>query len=137
MERVQKCGFDLFESTAVPEGEPASEKDYAAVDWEAWKVPEGEPPEYCWPDNDLLRNCGVQARVAYRIMLKSKSEMVDFHGELEHETVDEMMAGLCQAEEHLKFLAHMIETATVRVIAGAPARKAAGKPFKYGESEAT
>ena len=62
-------------------------------------------------------------------MLRSKEELVELHGELDHESVDQMMADLARTAEVLKQITAMVETAYVRVLASASKREMQRKPF--------
>ena len=68
-------------------------------------------------------------RIAYAIMLRSKEELVELNGELDHESVDQMMADLAGTAEVLKQITAMVETAYVRVLASASKRQMQRKPF--------
>ena len=67
--------------------------------------------------------------IAYAIMLRSKEELVELHGELDHESVDQMMADLARTAEVLKQITAMVETAYLRVLASASERYMQSKPF--------
>jgi hypothetical protein len=67
--------------------------------------------------------------LAYLLLQRSKAELIEMHGRVEHKTVDQLMATLAQTAEHWKFLAGIAEAAYVRVAAAAAERQRRGKPF--------
>jgi hypothetical protein len=78
----------------------------------------------------MTDHVGVDCRVAYGIMLKTRAQLVAMHGELEHEHVDEIMGHLAETEEWLKATAYMVNAAYLRVLASAAAALTQGIKFK-------
>jgi hypothetical protein len=68
--------------------------------------------------------------MAYAIMLLTREDLIASHGKLDQAIVDKMMAELTDAAEHLKGIAHMVETAYIRTLASAAAAYKQGVKFK-------
>ena len=56
--------------------------------------------------------------------------MMGHHAKVDHDSIDEMMTGIAQASESLKWITHMVDTAYVRILASASAHLAAGGKVK-------
>lgn len=79
----------------------ASEADYAKIEFKAWTKEEGEK---LVPGADVMNVLGFWSRAAYAIMLRSKPQLIQAHGEMEHELVDNLMGGLADTEEKIEGL---------------------------------
>lgn len=91
----------------------------AKIDFQAWTRDPGMGPNELLPSNETLLNAAVPARLAYSIMLKTREQLIEMHGKIEHQQVDEMMAAFAAAGEKLKAIAYMVEGAYARVLASA------------------
>lgn len=108
-------------------GKVATMRDFAKIDFQAWTKEKGEE---LVPGADTMNTLGFWSRAAYAIMCRTKEQLVQSHSEMEHELVDNLMGGLADTGEKLKALAHMVETAYVRILASASAHSVAGGKFK-------
>lgn len=111
-------------------GKVASMRDYAKIKFEPWTKEEGEA---LVPGREVMDNLGFWSRAAYALMLRSKEQLVQSHGEMEHELIDSLMGGLADTVEKLKALAQMVEQAYIRVLVSASAFSVAGGKFKHAK----
>jgi hypothetical protein len=111
-------------------GKLASAHDYAKVDFKPWRKSKTLLPT----DNTMNQAC-ISARLAYATMCKSKTDLIDIHGKLDHKVTDELMASFVDTAEHLKAIARMLEMAYARVLIAGSAREVAGLPFKHSDQK--
>jgi hypothetical protein len=127
--RVPKSGFDLV-PTRKTRVTPATISGIAKIDWKPWKrLPDMRPTELM-PSCETTDNIGVGCRLAYGVMLMTRKRLIDMHGSVDHEHVDQMMAELCGTAEWLKATAYMVEVAYLRVLASSAAAYKQGVKFK-------
>jgi hypothetical protein len=100
---------------------PATMRDYAKVDFKAWKNPEGK----LIPSDKTLARFGIPARLAYATMLRTKDELIDGMGRLPIVALDELLTHLSTAERDLKEIAGMIESAQLRILSALSAAEIA------------
>jgi hypothetical protein len=121
---VRRSGLEL-----IPErkrrGKLATAKDLAKVDWKPWK---SDPDAI---SGEMMHKLGVSARLAYATVLQSRAKLIEMHKTMNHEDVDELMAGLAQAFEKFKMIAAMIDTAYVRILAAGERHALNGGKFKF------
>jgi hypothetical protein len=125
---VQHCGLELVRRRKQ-RGKLATAHDYAKADWKSWEAP--EPGKLLPPSSETMNNLTVTARFAYGIMTKSRSQLVEMHRTIEHETIDLFMGNLAQGAEDLKVLAQMLESAYTRILAAGSRHALAGGKFKF------
>jgi hypothetical protein len=105
-------------------------EDYAAIDWKPWTRDPSLGPTGLYPPREATDRHGVNCRLAYALMLRSRDELIASHGELEHELVDKLMANLLETGEWLKAMAEMVESAYARLLASTSAAHLQGVKFK-------
>jgi hypothetical protein len=77
-----------------------------------------------------MADLGVTCRMAYAIMLRTREQMIEAHGDLDHAVLDQMMTRLAETGETLKAIAHMVEIADLRFLASLAAAYKQGVKFK-------
>ncbi len=82
------------------------------------------------PSRETTDHIGVDCRLAYGVMLRTRRQLVAMHGAIDHAHVDEMMGHLFRTAEWLKATAYMVEMAYARVLASAAAAHTQGIQFK-------
>jgi hypothetical protein len=128
VESVEKIGYDLVK-TRPAKGKLATVRDYAKVTWEPWTREKGMAAGELIPSNERLLEFGVPCRMAYAVMLRTRAELIESHGKVDHSQVDEMVACFADTSEMLKGLVLMLDTAYLRVLASAAAFHAKGGKF--------
>jgi hypothetical protein len=123
---VRHSGFELV-AKRPRKGKLATEADIAKLDWKPWKQP--RDGKLIPSDLDFAR-CGVPARMAFAVMLRTRDDLIGSHSKVEHTIVDKMMANFAETAEWLKSIVAMIDLAYMRVLASAAAYNARGGKFK-------
>jgi hypothetical protein len=95
--------------------------DYAKADFKPWKREPNMREDELFPSNEKMAELGVTCRLAYGIMLRTREQLIEAHGELDHAAIDQIMTRLAQTGETLKAIAHMVEIADLRFLASAAA----------------
>lgn len=116
---ARQSGLQLVPKERVPKEELATPEGIAVLDWKPWKRDKSLAKGQLWPSDKEMINTAVAARMSYGIMLMEKDALVAMHGKVEHKHVDAMMGQMMDSAEMLKAVAHMIETAYLRVLASA------------------
>jgi hypothetical protein len=97
-------------------GKIATARDCSKMDFEPWhRTPDMQPDELV-PSNEVLREFGVYARMAYAIMLRTKPELMEMPNTLDEDKVENMMANLLSTAEEMKQIVSMIESAYMRML---------------------
>jgi hypothetical protein len=104
-------------------GKLATLRAYAKANFDPWQRDRDMNSKELLPSNQTLLNCGVPARIAYAMMLKSKEELIEMFDKLELEDIDSMMASIVESAETLKAIASMLEMADTRMLVAACARE--------------
>ena len=110
---LRDSGLDLVARKKTPREKRATQKDYAKIKFRALKRDErvmralGEG----WHQH------GISARIAYASMIMSREKWIEFHAEMDHDHVDQMLAGLIDTAEFLKSVVQMIDCAQTRLVA--------------------
>ena len=121
---VQMSGLKLVHKRKV-RGRLATMRDIAKLDWTPW-----EKIDKLGPSAETMSYFGIYCRVSAAIMVRTKAELIETHTKLEHDAVDEMLAGMQDTAERLKALAFMVEAAYLRVLSSASAHYLSGGKFK-------
>jgi hypothetical protein len=126
---VHNSGFDLVPKRK-PRGKLATWRGIAKVDFKPWtRTPDMQPTELI-PSNATLQSCALPARMAYAIMLRTKEQLIEMHGKVEHEDIDNMMDDLSNTAEKLKSIVAILDTAYTRMLVSASARMISKGKFK-------
>jgi hypothetical protein len=125
---IRRSGYELV-PRRKRRGKLATYRDIAKMDFRPW-TPEKGLFEFVSNFEDRIRRFGVPVRIAYRIMERTKRQLSNIHGRIEHEHVDGMMASLFEAAEVFKEIAAILDAAYIRVLSSASARVIAGRKFK-------
>jgi hypothetical protein len=126
---VPKSGFDIVRSR-IPRGKLATMRDYAKIDWKPWRRTPDMGPTDLIPSRETTDKIGLDCRIAYGLLLRTRKQLIAMHGDMEHEHLDVMMGCLHGTAEWLKATAYMVEIAYVRVLASASAAYVQGIKFK-------
>jgi hypothetical protein len=109
---LPKSGFDLVRSKPpTKKGKAATPEQWAALEFEPWT--KGDKEKELFGGENWHRH-GVSVRFAYCLMLMSRKEMIDLHGEIDHEQMDDLFANIASAAEFLKSTVAMMEAVTLR-----------------------
>ena len=113
--QVRHSGFGLVRKRKR-RGRLATMRDYARVNFEPWSRDADMHPDELIPSDKTLTRCGIPARLAYAIMLRTKNDLVDMFDKVELEHIDAMMTSLVDSAETLKAVVSILETAYLRVL---------------------
>jgi hypothetical protein len=136
MQSVQRCGYDLVPHRKS-RGKPATWRDIAKLDFTPLTRTADMKPNELIPADATLQSCGVPARLAYAVMLRTREELIEMHGKLDHDYVDKMCASFAGTAETLKAIVAMLDAAYLRVLASASARIVRKGKFKGVPAAAT
>jgi hypothetical protein len=126
---VKHSGYELVRR-GPRKGKLATYRDLAAMDFKAWKRPRGMKPGQLIPSDTDFQRCGVSARLAYAIMLRTRDELIDMHKRVDHAHVDQMMTNIFETTEWLKTVVALLDMAYMRVLASASANLVRKGKFK-------
>jgi hypothetical protein len=127
--RVKLSGFDLVPTRKRP-GKRATIRDLSKIDFKPWKRERGMGKTELFPASGLVDKHAVTCRMAYALMLQSRSDLIAMHEKIAHEGIDELMGELAATEEFLKSAAHMVKSAYMRVLVSASVAVVQNRPFK-------
>src|SRR5258706_10981657 len=103
--RLPKSGFDLV-PTRKRRGKSAKLRDFAKIDWKPWRRSRDKSPTELQPSRETTDHIGVDCRLAYGVMLRTRHQLIAMHGALDPEHVDGMMGHLFRTAEWLKATAY-------------------------------
>jgi hypothetical protein len=110
---IKRSGLDLVPSTKTPKDQLASHEELANTKFRAVRKTEKAMNALGagWHDR------GIAARFAYGAMCMSRKQMIEFHANVDHEQVDQLLASFLDTAEFLKHVVRMMEAAQARLIA--------------------
>ena len=82
--QVKQSGYEVV-PLRPSRGKLATNRDYAKLTWEPWKA---EKDGEFQPSDAALLKCGMPARFAYAVMLKTREELISIHGTADHKDID-------------------------------------------------
>src|SRR5258708_3762081 len=85
--RLPKSGFDLV-PTRKRRGKSAKLRDFAKIDWKPWRRSRDMRPTELKPSREMTDHIGVDCRLAYGVMLRTRRQLVAMHGATDHAHVD-------------------------------------------------
>jgi hypothetical protein len=122
--KIQRSGFELVKRRKT-RGKLATMRDYAKADFKPLKPDKDMKPGELIPADKILLGCGVPARMAYAILLKTKDAVIAMYDRADIKIIDTLMVSMAEAAETLKVTVHVLDTAYLRVLAAAAAREVA------------
>ena len=93
----------------------AAARDFLETDWEAWKRGPSIKPGKLIPRRLDWDETGVVARMAYAVMLQSRTELIESIQNTEDETTEELLFRLASEKERLLGIVAMMDAAFTRV----------------------
>ena len=115
---IQDSGYELV-AKRKERAKLATASDYRNLDWEPWKRSPSLEPGQLLPTRTDWDHAGVDALMAYAVMLQTRAELVKSIQNADENTINELLFRLADTKERLLGIAAMTDAAFARVLAAA------------------